>query len=481
MKTFPMFLKTDGRRIVVVGGGEQAAQKVRLALKTSAEILVVSDAPDAEIADLARRGRVVLRGSLDEMAFETAVLAFVATEDEAAAADAYALARHCGVLVNVVDAPDLCEAFTPSIVDRDPVVVAIGTEGTAPVLARGLKAKLETMLEPRLGDLAALAGRLRAQTAGLDPRRRRDLWRWVFNGEPRTLHAAGREREAAALVKDAVASHAESAGTGSAGAGFVSLVGAGPGARDLITLRGAQRLQEADVIFYDRLVDPDLLELARRDAERVYVGKTPGTAAWPQERINDLMVRTARAGKRIVRLKCGDPGIFGRGAEEADALDRAGIGWESVPGVTAASAAAAAARGFLTERGETDTLVLSTGQLRAGDGAPAWADYLRPGTTLALYMAVGTAAEVRRNLLAAGVDRDLDVRIVSRAASPEERVVSTTLDGLAETIVRQAVENPAIILIRRPKRTAARAVPAEIVPGASTVRLSAAGSRLRAG
>ena len=459
MKTFPMFLKTDGRRIVVVGGGEQAAQKVRLALKTSAEIVVVSDAPDAEIADLARQGRVTLRtGALEAAVFENAVLAFVATEDGAVQADAHALARRCGVLVNVVDAPDLCDAFTPSIVDRDPVVVAIGTEGTAPVLARGLKAKLETMLEPRLGDLAALAGRLRGQAAALDPRRRRDLWRWVFNGEPRTLHAAGREREAAAMVKDAITVGVT---PDARAAGFVSLVGAGPGARDLITLRGAQRLQEADVIFYDRLVDPELLELARRDAERVYVGKTPGTAAWPQERINELMVRTAQAGKRIVRLKCGDPGIFGRGGEEADALDHAGIDWEIVPGVTAASAAAAATHGFLTERGAADTLVISTGKLRAGDGDPAWADYLRPGTTLALYMAVGTADKVRENLLAAGVEADLEVRIVSKAASPQERVVSTTLHALADTITREHVENPAIILIRRPKRPA---LAAEMVP-----------------
>ena len=455
MKTFPMFLKTDGRRIVVVGGGEQAAQKVRLALKTSAEILVVSDAPDAEIADLAGRGRIVLHtDALDEAIFRHAVLAFIATEDAAVSAEAQALARRRGILVNVVDAPDLCDAFTPSIVDRDPIVVAIGTEGTAPVLARGLKARLETMLEPRLGDLAALAGRLRGRATHLDGRQRRDLWRWVFNGAPRTLHAAGREREAAAMVKNALAVGAVPDDGPDDAAGFVSLVGAGPGSRDLITLRGAQRLQEADVIFYDRLVDPDLLELARRDAERVYVGKTPGTAAWPQERINALMVRTAQAGKRIVRLKCGDPGIFGRGSEEAAALDEAGVGWEIVPGVTAASAAAAATRGFLTERGAADTLVISTGQLRTGDDDPNWADYLRPGTTLALYMAVGTAGKVRDNLLAAGVEADLEVRIVSKAASPQERVVSTTLDALADTIARQQVENPAIILIRRTKGSA---------------------------
>lgn len=467
MKTFPMFLKTNGRRIVIVGGGEQAAQKVRLVLKTSAEIVVVSDAPDMELADLAREGRITLHaGALEAAVFDNAVLAFVATGDAATDAAAQALAKRCGILVNVVDAPDLCDAFTPSIVDRDPVVVAIGTEGTAPVLARGLKATLEAMLEPRLGALAGLAGRLRGQAARLDPRRRRDLWRWVFTGEPRALHAAGREREAAAMVKHAIAGDVLPGDKGTAAAGLVSLVGAGPGSRDLITLRGAQRLQEADVIFYDRLVDPEVLELARRDAERVYVGKTPGTAAWPQERINALMVRTALSGKRIVRLKCGDPGIFGRGAEEAESLEAGGILWEIVPGVTAASAAAAATSSFLTERGEADTLVIATGQLRAGDRDPLWASYLLPGTTLALYMAVGAAEKVRDNLLAAGIEPELDVRIVSKAASPAERVVTTTLRSLPETIAREDVENPAVILIRRSKRLAGQEIGFEVWPNA---------------
>ncbi len=459
MKTFPMFLKTEGRRIVVVGGGEQAAQKVRLVLKTTAEIVLVSEAPDPELADLVQCGRIALHtGELDDSVFANAVLAFIATGDPKADAAARSVASRCGVLVNVVDAPGLCDAFTPSIVDRDPVVVAIGTEGTAPVLARSLKATLETLLEPRLGELAALAGRLRGNASRLVPRHRRDLWRWVFSGAPRRLHASGREREAAALVKDAV--ETGRAPERNRSDGFVSLVGAGPGSRDLITLRGAQRLQEADIVFYDRLVDPDVLELARRDAERVYVGKTPGTTAWPQQRINSLMVRTALSGKRVVRLKSGDPGIFGRGADEAESLNAAGIAWEIVPGVTAASAASAATRGFLTERGEADTLVISTGQLRRGDAGPNWADYLRPGSTLALYMAVGSAGTVRDNLLAAGMEPDLDVHIVSKAASPHERVVKTSLDALARTIRHEGIENPAIILIRRPKPPAAETLTA---------------------
>jgi uroporphyrin-III C-methyltransferase/precorrin-2 dehydrogenase/sirohydrochlorin ferrochelatase len=258
-------------------------------------------------------------------------------------------------------------------------------------------------------------------------------------------------RDLAALAGGLRGGAASPVGPAGARAGFVSLVGAGPGSCDLITLRGVQRLQEADAILYDRLVDPDTLEFARRDAERIFVGKTPGTTAWPQHRIDALMVATARQGKRIVRLKCGDPGIFGRGAEEAAALNAAGIAWEIVPGVTAAAAASAALGGFLTERGVTDTLVITTGQTRAGDPAPDWVDRLRPGTTLALYMGIANASTVERSLLAAGNHPGLPVDIVSRAASRDQRTAACTLGTLSGTIRAQALENPAVILIRCPK------------------------------
>ena len=357
--------------------------------------------------------------------------------------------RAAGIVTNVVDAPDLCDAFTPSIVDRDPLVVAIGTEGAAPVLARQVKTAVETMLEPRLGDLVALAGRLRDEVARrIAPERRRAFWAWAFSGAPRAAHARGAEREAARLLKAAVAE-----GDVGAPAGLVSLVGAGPGARDLITLRGVQRLQEADVIFYDRLVDPDLLELARRDAERVYVGKAPGATAWPQDRINGLIVAAARAGKRVVRLKCGDPGIFARGAEEAAACDAAGVAWEIVPGVTAASAAAAEIGGFLTERGSYDSLVLTTGATRPGDPAPDWASLVRPGTTIAALHGRGRRPADPRSAPAAGrglsrqpgADRQRGRQSAgANRGRRRSRIVATT-------VAREPIVNPAIILVRLAK------------------------------
>ena len=307
MKTFPMFLQMAGRRVVIVGGGEQAAQKARLILKTEAKVEIWAPTLDPELSDLATEGRVTHQTrAITPASFAGTALAFIATGCPGTDMALHALAKEGGATVNVVDQPQLCDAITPSIVDRDPVVVAIGTEGTAPVLARQIKTKLEEVLEPRLGDLAALAGRMRhAASARLNPRARRDLWRWVFNDSPRQLFTSGAEREAAKLIKSAIETGEFRAAKG----GSVSLVGAGPGAKDLITLRGVQRLQEADVIYYDRLLDPEILELARRDAERVYVGKAPGCHSWPQEKITQTLVAAAKRGQRVVRLKCGPRSI----------------------------------------------------------------------------------------------------------------------------------------------------------------------------
>jgi len=447
MKTFPMFLRMEDRTVVIVGGGEQAAQKCRLILKTEARIIVAADALDDELAALHRAGRIEQHdGPITPALFADTALVFIATGCPGADVALHALAKQAGAVVNVVDAPELCDAITPSIVDRDPVVVAIGTEGTAPVLARQIKTRVEQMLEPRLGDLAALSGRMRGAVAQRVPRAgRRNFWAWVFNGEPRQTHARGAEREAAEMLKSAIAAGgAPEAQVG----GSVALVGAGAGRRDLITMRGVQRLQEADIVFHDRLIDPGVLEYARRDAERVCVGKAPGAHPWPQDRIDGLLVAAARQGKRVVRLKCGDPGVFARGAEEIAALAGAGIPCEIVPGVTAACVAAASAGTMLTERGRTDALVMATGTCRPGDTSPDMSGHLRPGTTLALYMAVQTAPAIQRDLLAAGHPTATPVEIVANADREDMQIVTTTLGGLAASMEAQNVANPAIILIR---------------------------------
>ncbi|PTX54623.1 uroporphyrin-III C-methyltransferase/precorrin-2 dehydrogenase/sirohydrochlorin ferrochelatase [Litoreibacter ponti] len=445
MKTFPMFLQMAGRRVVIVGGGEQAAQKARLILKTQAKIVVLAQDLDPELSDLAVAGCVTHQaGPITPESFAETALVFIATGCPGMDMALHALAKAAGATVNVVDQPGLCDAITPSIVDRDPVVVAIGTEGTAPVLARQIKTKLEESLEPRLGDLAALAGRMRsAAAARLAPRMRRDLWRWVFNDTPRQLFTSGSEREAAKLIKSAITTGDFGVSQG----GSVSLVGAGPGAKDLITLRGVQRLQEADVIYYDRLLDPEILELARRDAERVYVGKAPGCHSWPQEKITQTLVSAAKRGQRVVRLKCGDPGVFGRSTEEIDALKAAGIPVEIVPGVTAACAAAASAGQSLTDRGRVDTLVLTTGHRENGYAVPDPINDIRPGTCVALYMAVGAAHQIMNSLKTKHPHAAFEVQIVAKAQRKGQILLKCALEELAETLNAHGIRGEAMLTI----------------------------------
>jgi len=452
MKTFPMFLQMAGRHVVIVGGGEQAAQKTRLMLKTEARIVLVAPDLDAELAALVAAGRAEQVTSLSVDVFRGAALVFVATGCVGLDYAAHALAKEAGAVVNVVDRPALCDAVTPSIVDRDPVVVAISTEGTAPVLARQIRSRMETLLEPALGELAALAGRLRPEVNHRIPQReRRFFWDWVFNGPPRQAMARGARREAAALVKGTLVA----GGTGPVH-GAIALVGAGPGAADLLTLRALRLLQEADVIYYDRLVDPGVLELARRDAERVFVGKEVGACSWPQDRINAVIVAAARQGRKVVRLKSGDPGIFGRLTEELAAARDAGIPVEIVPGVTAASAAAASLGRGLTERGATDRLMLATAACKPGDPEPDWANMLRPGTSLAVYMGVRQAPLMLRSLREASVPMSLEVELVSKASTGDEKTLRCVLGDLTTVLKDEQVGNPAVILIRWPKEANAR-------------------------
>lgn len=453
MHAFPMFLRTTGRRIVIAGGGEEAARKARLVLKTDAALTLIAPDLDAELAGLVAQGRAEHhRGPVTVDIFRDTALVFIATGCAATDAALHALAKEAGAVVNVVDRPELCDATTPSIVDRDPVVVAIGTEGTAPVLARRIKTEIETLLPPRLGGLAALAGRLRTVVAVRVPgHARRAFWDWTFTGAPARLHREGREGEAARLLKAAIAAGGHDGGT----EGHIALVGAGPGARDLLTLRAVQRLQEADVIFYDRLVDTEVLELARRDAERIFVGKEVGACAWPQERISRLIVAEARRGRRVVRLKSGDPSVFGRANEELAAARAAGIPAEIVPGITAASAAAATLGESLTERGSTDTLILATGTCRPGDPAPDWAHHVHEGTTLALYMGVRAAGRIAAELISGGASPSTPVDAAIEVSKPTERILRTDLSRLAQALAEGSVTGSTLLLVRFPKRSSA--------------------------
>ncbi|MEM6305113.1 MAG: siroheme synthase CysG [Pseudomonadota bacterium] len=447
MKTFPMFIKTTDRRVIIVGGGEQAAQKARLMLKTDARIVLAADTLNAELQRLVDDGRAEqYTGPLTEAFFAGAAMVFVATGCIAIDASAQALAKAARAMVNVVDQPGLCDMVTPAIVDRDPVVVAIGTEGTGPVLARQIKTRIEQDLPQSLGGLAALAGRLRgAVRARVAPSARRGFWRWVFDDAPRQMWDRGAEVEAEQAIRAAIdAGHAPDAAT----AGSIALVGAGPGARDLMTLRAVQRLQEADVIFYDRLAGEEVLELARRDAERINVGKSPGAHTWPQDKITACILAEAKKGRKVVRLKSGDPGIFGRAEEELAAARDAGIEVEIVPGVTAASAAAAASGQSLTERGKANKIVLATGTGQDGCASEAAFTGAAPGTSTAIYMGVKQAAEISAGLIERGMPRHLTVTVAANVSKPQEQIIETPLQNLAQVLHAHGITGDAVIMLR---------------------------------
>lgn len=444
MRYFPIHIDLDDQPVLVVGGGEQAAQKVRLLLKTRARITLVATEIVPELQTLAANRLIAVerrRFRADDVSGRR--LVYAATDDGGTDTAVAAAAHARGIPVNVVDRPEACSFITPAIVDRDPVTVAIGTEGAAPVLARQIKAKLERELPSNLGTLAERARSLRARLAREigDGRLRRRLWERLLTGRFRERVLAQDDAGAARAVEAEIAA----LGRNEPDIGHVALVGCGPGDPDLLTLRAQQRLQAADVLVVDRLVSPAVLELARRDAERIFVGKTPGGPATSQDEINRILVREARAGKRVARLKGGDPLIFGRAVEEMAALEAAGIPYEIVPGITAAHAGAAALRLPVTSRGRHRKFSVLTGATADGALDHDWSALARSGEAFAVYMGVRAAPEIRRRLLAAGMAPDTPVVIIENATRPDERAVSATLADLALAMLRHGVRGPAVL------------------------------------
>jgi uroporphyrin-III C-methyltransferase/precorrin-2 dehydrogenase/sirohydrochlorin ferrochelatase len=444
MKYFPMFADLDGADALVAGGAEQAAQKVRLLRKTPARITVIAEAVCDELAALAEVGGIgVVRRRFQAADAAGRRLIYAATGDPALDAEVSRAAQALGIPVNVVDAPELSTFITPAIVDRAPVTIAIGTEGAAPVLAREIRARIEALLPANLGALAARAQALRRGIAAAvtDPRSRRRLWERLLQGPFRHAVLNGSEAHAerilAAELEVGERQHA----------GRVALIGCGPGDPDLLTLKALQRMQEADVLVVDRLVDARILDYARRDAERIFVGKTPGGASTSQPEINRILVREAQAGKVVARLKGGDPFIFGRAAEEMAALQRAGISVEVVPGVTAAHACAARVGLPVTLRQRVRQFSVVTGA--TADGLPEldWQALAAPGAAFAVYMGVGNAPVIRAHLLAAGAAVDTPVVVVENGTRDSERAVATTLRDLTDCVTHLGLHGPAVILV----------------------------------
>ena len=449
MRTFPIFVSFEGKPPVVVGGGELAAVKARLLLKRAPIVDVAAKQVVPELAALAEAGKVALIGALpgiDQLRGRPLVIA--ATEDDNEDTRVSAIARALGVPVNVPDRPELCTFALPAIVDRGEVTVAIGTSGAAPVLAQRLRAWLEQELHPRLDALARLAAELRGPVAEKVPSGtpRRKFWEAVFEGAAAEAALEGDEAKAKELIGAAITKAAEAPQT----QGRVLLVGAGPGDPELLTMKAVRALKAADVILYDRLVGEGVLDHARREAELIPVGKAKGLHSVPQSEINALLIQRARAGQTVVRLKGGDPFIFGRGGEELDALREAGIATEIVPGVTAGIAAAASLQIPLTHRDMSHTVTFLSGH-EAGGQEPSFehldlAALAGGKNTLLVYMGVTTAGVIANKLLATGFAASLPVIAVENASREDERRVAATIADLAANPERLNLKSPAILI-----------------------------------
>ncbi len=444
MKTFPAFFDLAGKTVIIAGAGEVASRKARLAADAGARIMFVASELDQSLVD-EWAGRAEFDARLPSVAtFQGASLVFIAVESGIDAARLAALARAAGAPVNAVDRPGLSDFFAPAIIDRDDVVVAISTSGAAPVLGRRIREKIEALLPHRLGALARFAASFRgAVAARITPEGRRRFWENFFDGPLASRILAGDERGAReALIDSLNRRQADSA------VGVVHLVGAGPGDPELLTLKALRLLQAADVILYDRLVGDQILALARRDALRLYVGKAKSDHAVPQEEIAQRLIDHARRGKIVVRLKGGDPFIFGRGGEELDAVRAAGVPVFVTPGITAATGCAASAGMPLTHRDLSQAVTFATGSAK-DNGEPDldWKALAALGHTLVVYMGVGKAGAIARNLIENGRSGATPVAVIEKGTTADEKILKGQLSGLGALVKAGGVEGPALLVI----------------------------------
>tara|TARA_R100001129_G_scaffold173655_2_gene145356 strand:+ start:13447 stop:14880 length:1434 start_codon:yes stop_codon:yes gene_type:complete len=443
LTTFPVFVRTTGRKVAVFGNGAEAVAKTRLVANSDADIVVYADDPSHELVALMNELAVVHDASAFEFEqLEGATLVFAATGDDALDRAIVLAARARNIPANAVDQPDYCDFYTPALVNRAPVAIAIGTEGAGPVLAQMIRSKIDTLFSPSLGSLARLAQSYRDRVDEALPRGavRRAFWKSFFSGKPAQEIEAGNENRAREATDALLAEGARSSG-------HVALVGAGPGAEDLLTLRAHRIMMEADVILHDALVPEKVISMGRRDAERVAVGKRKGCHSKSQKDINNLLVKLAAEGKRVVRLKSGDPLVFGRAAEELDALREAGISYEIVPGVTSAIAAAADMALPITLRGVAHSVVFTTGHDLTGKTLPDWARLALSGATIAVYMGRTVAATVARRLNEAGLGMATTVAVVENASRGDRRMFHGTLADLPLIETADELDGPVMVII----------------------------------
>ncbi|WP_417777065.1 siroheme synthase CysG [Stutzerimonas xanthomarina] len=444
MDFLPLFHNLNGRTVLVVGGGEIALRKARLLSEAGAVLRVVAPEIEAQLNELVVKsgGQALIRG-YESRDLSGCVLAIAATDDEPLNAQVSEDARALGMPVNVVDSPDLCTVIFPAIVDRSPLMIAVSSGGDAPVLARLMRARIETWVPSVYGELAGLAkkfrGRVKARFSNVQ--QRRVFWEEVFQGDVAERALAGQQQEAERLLVEKLS------GAEPKNLGEVYLVGAGPGDPDLLTFRALRLMQQADVVLYDRLVAPAILDLCRRDADRIYVGKQRAAHAVPQEQINQLLVTLAKEGKRVLRLKGGDPFIFGRGGEEIEELAAHDVPFQVVPGITAASGCAAYAGIPLTHRDHAQSVRFVTGHLKDGSCDLAWSELVAPSQTLVFYMGLVGLPVICQQLMAHGRAADTPAALVQQGTTVNQRVFTGTLANLAERVASEQVQAPTLVIV----------------------------------
>lgn len=446
MDFLPVFLNIKERRCLVVGGGRIALRKARLLQRAGARLRVVGERIDPEFHQLlAEPDHEILERDYKTQDLQGVDLVVAATNDELLNHRVHDEARERGLPVNVVDNPALCSFIFPSIVDRSPVVVAVSSGGRSPLLARLLRARLETFIPSAYGGLADLLGRFRQKAKERIPSLsdRLRFWESVLSGPVTELVMAGKREQAESLLEESL----ERTDPDAPAAGEVYLVGAGPGDPDLLTFRALRLIQQADIVLYDRLVSAPILNMARQDAEKVHVGKRRSQHTMPQEEISQLLVRLAREGKRVLRLKGGDPFIFGRGGEEIEKLAEAGIPFQVVPGITAASGCACYAGIPLTHRDFAQSVCFVTGHLRDGTCDLDWARLVQPNETIVFYMGLLGLPVICEQLIRHGRGKDTPVALIQQGTLPQQRVFVGTLDTMPELIAAHEVKAPTLIIV----------------------------------
>lgn len=445
MDFLPIFIDIKNRNCLVVGGGEVATRKISMLLKAGAKITVIAPELDTGLSELLQQGIIIHRAEVFHAGhLDNVVLVIAATDDRSVNQRVSESAKKLGIPVNVVDNPSLCSFIMPSIVDRSPILVAISSSGTSPILARVLRANLETIIPEAYGRLASYAAHFREQVKLRFPHpgKRRIFWEKELQGPFAEMVFAGNDQAAKDYLQNLLHDRADNAPSGE-----VYLVGAGPGNPDLLTFRAMRLMQQADVVVYDHLVSSPILDMVRRDALRIYAGKERQKHTMSQESINDLLVRLAKEGKRVLRLKGGDPFIFGRGGEEIETLASHGIAFQVVPGITAASGVSSYAGIPLTHRDFAQSCIFVTGHLKDNSVNLDWSALARPNQTIVIYMGLLGLPVICQQLIAHGLPASTAAAIVQQGTTHTQRVLVGSLKTLPGLTASANLTPPTLIII----------------------------------